>query len=176
MKCPICKTTIDDVRQNPFCPTCQWELLEIPSNSSDEMKQYFNTLENNFQEYYSQITRMTALSEDVSSLQKSNEAVQQDIDKCNKEIAQEEEKLSQQQEEYDRLQKIQEEITKANQILTENEKEVKKAQKIDKQSQKYDEMLQELLRSFLIVKRRGYLDNSISIIEKFLRRKGILNE
>ncbi len=176
MICPICKTTIDDVRQNPFCPTCQWELLEIPSNSSDEMKQYFNTLENHFREYYSQIIRMTAFSETVSSLQKSNEAIQQDIDNCNKEIAQEEVYLIQQQKEFDRLQRVQEEITKANQILTENEKEVKKAQKIHKQSQQYDDMLQELLRGFLIVKRRGYLDNSISIIERFLRRKGILND
>ncbi len=176
MKCPICETTIDNVRQTPFCPTCQWELLEIPSNSSNEMKQYFKTLENNFREYYSRITRMTDLSEAVSSLQKSIEVIQRDIDKCNNEIAQEEYCLIQQQKEFDRLQKVQEEITKANQILSENEKEVKKAQKIHNQSQKYDDMLQELLRGFLIVKRRGYLDHSISTIERFLRRKGILND
>lgn len=176
MKCPICKTVVDNVRQNPFCPTCQWELLEIPSNSSDEMKQYFKTLENNFREYYSQITRMTTLSEAVSSLQKSNETIRKNIDNCNKEIAQEEDKINQQQDEFVRLQRVQEEINKANQILAQNEKEVKKAQDIYNQSQKYDEMLHELLRSFLIVKRRGYLDNSISIIERFLRRKGILNE
>lgn len=175
MKCPICKTTIDDVRQIPFCPTCQWELLEIPSNSSDEMKQYFKTLENNFREYYSQITRMTTLSEAISILQESNKAIQQNIDNCNKEIIQEEGKLNQQQEVFDRLQKVQEKITKADQILSENEKEVKQAQMILDQSQEYDEMLQELFDNYLIVKRRGYLDHSISRIERFLRKKGILN-
>lgn len=175
MKCPICKTTIKDIRRSPFCPACQWELMEIPSNSSDEMKQYFRNLENNFREYHSQIKKITDLSLECSSLEKNNKAKQNNINNYNNEIEQEKKNIELKQKEYNHLKEVENEITYANQLISENMKKMEEYKNILSLSQNYDKNLQELLEQFLLCCRRGVYRSEIIIdTEELLRRKGML--
>lgn len=176
MECPICKTAIDDVRQTPFCPTCQWELVEIPNDSSDELKKYYMKLRTDFQDYFSHIKEKGSLEITIRNLCHENEVLAKKINEDNRDIAIKEEKLNKQREELVRLETIQKNITQVKQELSKINGEIQKAQKQQKKLDDYEKLLQELLDCYNFVNWNGYQDSELNIIKKFLQQKGLLND
>lgn len=176
MECPICKTAIDDVRQTPFCPTCQWELVEIPNDSSDELKKYYMKLRTDFQDYYSHIKEKGSLEITIRNLCQENEVLGEKVKNCDSDIVIKEEELNKQRKELVRLETIQKDITQVNQELSKIIGEIQKAQKQQKKLDDYENVLQELLDSYNFVNWNGYQDSELNKIKKFLQQKGLLNE
>lgn len=174
MECPICNTTIDDVRQTPFCPTCQWELLEIPNSSSDEMKRYYEELKKDFLKYYSQIKAKGILEVEVRKLDQNNEDLRKEIAANDDKTAQRNAELEKQRKELARLKKIQNEIVQANQVLSGIQQSINIALQQLALSDNYNNMLQELRSSYLIAYRNGYDNRQLKKIEKYLKGKKLL--
>ena len=176
MECPICKTIIEDLRQNQFCPKCQWELAEIPNNSSEELKRYYKELKKEFQDYYSHIKENESLKKTIQKLCQENEVLGEKVKDCNSDIAIKEEEFNKERKELVRLETIQKDIIQVNQELSKIIGEIQKAQKQQKKLDDYENVLQELLDCYNFVNWNGYQDSELNKIKKFLQQKGLLNE
>lgn len=174
MECPICKTRIDDIRQIHFCPVCQWELLEIPSNSSQELKDYFEELRRNFKTYYSKLQKDREISASTEKLIQANKALEKSLAEKSEALGQMRQQHQQQQEKLDHLKKLNEKILLIESEIKEINAEIKKAQKILDSSKDYDKILKKLLDDYLVAYNNGY-GKELKEIGRWLRKKNLLN-
>ena len=174
MECPICKTKIDDIRQIHFCPVCQWELLEIPSNSSQELKDYFEELRSSFKTYYSQVKKDREISASTEELIHANIALEESIEEKGKTLDQMRGEKEQQQEKLDHLRKLNEKILQIESDINKINTDIKKVQKLLDSSKDYDVILEKLLDDYRVAYNNGYR-KELKEIERWLRKKNLLN-
>ena len=79
MECPICNTVVDDTHETPFCPTCHWELVVIPSDVSEDMKRYFEDRQKAYRDCYLYIKDKQAMEQELEKLTNDHLALKQEI-------------------------------------------------------------------------------------------------
>jgi rRNA maturation endonuclease Nob1 len=85
MKCSICDTAIDNIKNTQFCPVCGWELIVIPENASDELKRFFKEKEElhkkNYLKYKESVAKLPVLTAKHKNAQNENLLRQKEIDR-----------------------------------------------------------------------------------------------
>lgn len=175
MKCPICKSEVNDVRDTPYCPICQWELIEIPSSSSTEMHRYYDMLTACFKECYAQTAGNKLLAAEVEAnkneIRMQSEKKEHDSEML-KAKQQELENLKQQ---LRHLRAVSEQLTQTEKDIHSTEQSISTARDILRLSSDYDELLKQLLDDFLVARYNGYGPTSeMQEIENFLKSKKLI--
>lgn len=175
MDCPICKTTIADIKENLFCPVCHWELAALPTNALSLRKDYEDRLIT-FHNSYDNSDTIESLSYKIKCSQKENEAIEKEIAKIKIKIRERTTEFGQLEMERSALQKTQRESCKQQRELKEIEQKIEMERIRLKDLLALNDKVKELEKAYKYAFRRGY-GNKLGVIKRFLEDyKNIISE
>ena len=123
MNCPICNTTITDIKGTLFCPICHWELAAIPTNALLLKKDYEDRLilisSNNKNN-----DTIEDLSQKIQKAKLDNESISEQIGILKKQATAKREVLARIEKERCTLQGVQKELCKKQKLLKDAEKKI----------------------------------------------------
>lgn len=166
MKCPICNTTINDIKENLFCPVCHWELAALPTNALSLRGDYdyrFAVFHNS----YDGFDTVDTLSKKIKNLKKGNEAIENELTKLKKDVKEKTYRFGQLEMEQISLQKAQRENSKKQKKLKEIEREIEIERNVIKDLLTLEEKVKELEKAYRYAFHRGF-GYKLSVIKKFL--------
>lgn len=166
MDCPICKTTIGDIKENLFCPVCHWELAALPTNALSLRKDYEDRLVT-FQSSYDNSDTIESLSNKIKCSQKENESVEKEIAKIKIEIRERTIEFGQLEMERTALLKTQREKCKQQKELKEIEQKIEMERSRLKDLLALNDKVKELDKAYKYAFHRG-LSNKLGVIKIFL--------
>lgn len=166
MNCPICNTTINDIKENLFCPVCHWELAALPTNALSLRGDYDNRFAV-FHNSYDGFDTVDTLSKKINNLKKGNEAIENELTKLKKDVKEKTYRFGQLEMEQISLQKAQRENSKKQKKLKEIEREIEIERNVIKDLLTLEEKVKELEKAYRYAFRRGF-GNKLSVIKKFL--------
>jgi chromosome segregation ATPase len=175
MNCPICNTTINDIKENLFCPVCHWELAALPTNALSLRKEYEKRLAA-FQSCYEQSDTIESLSNKIKYTHEKNESIEKELAKLKTEIKEKVNVFGQLEMEQIALQKVQKENCKKQKELKEVEQKIEMERSRLKDLLALNDKVKELEKAYKYAFHRGY-GNKLAVIKKFLEDyKNIITE
>ena len=166
MECPICNTVIDDTRETPFCPTCHWELVVIPSNVSAAMKRYFEGRRDTFLGCYSSIKAKQAKEQELKKLKNDNSALKKKISAAKTTLQQKRETLK-------RMESVLVDLESTRCAIRSVQEENARMRELATQSQNYQGDMVALVEAYEKVVRLGCA-NQVKEVRSFLKNKGVI--
>lgn len=166
MNCPICNTIVEDTYKNPFCPTCQWELVLIPEETSPEMRKYFFDRQKTFRDCYQSI-------KEKQTLEREFEKIISDITSLNEIITNKISLLQSKEQILERLNSVPAELKTTRESIKSLQEEITRLRMIAAHSQNYQSDLKALKVAFEQVVHLGYREQ-VKKAEAFLKSKGII--
>lgn len=169
MNCPICNTTINDIKENLFCPVCHWELAALPTNALSLRKDYEDRLVI-FHSISDNSDTIEFLSNKIKCSQKENESIENEITRLKIEIRERTKQFGQLDMEWISLQKVQIDLQNKQKKLKELERQIMREKARLKVLLAMEEKVKELRDAFKVVSRRGIRDDmpTIVVIKRFL--------
>jgi len=166
MDCPICKTTIGDIKENLFCPVCHWELAALPTNALSLMKDYKDRFRV-FHSSHDNSDTIESLSHKIKTVQEKNESIKMELAKVKTEIGEKTNEFGQLEIERTALQKAQKENLKKQTELKEIEKKIEKEKNCLKALSALADNVDKLEEAYKCAFHRGF-GYKLGVIKMFL--------
>ena len=123
MNCPICNTTITDIKGTLFCPICHWELAAIPTNALQLKKDYENR-QAVFRYGYDKSDTPETLSKKIEGAKQDNESLSKQISILKEQTKEKAKELERLEKERCALEGVQKELRKKQKLLKDAENKI----------------------------------------------------
>lgn len=165
MNCPICNTTITDIKGMLFCPLCHWELAMVPTNALLLKKDYEDRLI--LLSSYNKNDTLEALSKKIQKAKQDNESISEQIDILKKQAKAKREVLARIEKERCTLQGVQKELCKKQKLLKDAEKKIEEYKTKKQDLLGLMDKVKSLDQAYRHAFRRGY-GYRLGAVRKFL--------
>lgn len=166
MNCPICNTTIDDIKGTLFCPKCHWELAAIPTNAILLKKDYEDRLIV-FSHSYGEIDPIETLSQKIQGVKRQNDSLVGQISMLKEQTEEKFKELEQLKDELRSLQDGPDKLRKKQKTLEDAEKKIDEYKKKQPDLLEIMDKVKRLNTAYQLAFRHGY-GYRLGAVKKFL--------
>ena len=167
MNCPICNTTVDDFKRNPFCAKCHWEFIEISANASAKLKEYYTSQLDYHKKVYDLLEKGEIIKQEIKEKKTLLDKLEKEKKKACKKLEKKEEERKKEEIKYKEYNAINENINAINASITQIEISSNSIRKELQKSINYQTDLEKLREAVRIVRLWGG-ENLIKEVESFL--------